>query len=96
MATPGWLGLPLVVWGLICLAAAVAWSFFWPADRAIGAAGLRFFLIRWGHALVWALLAAMCFIKASGPPASSGTGNLVGLAALAVYLAFLVATFVLR
>jgi len=90
------LGLPLVAWGVICLAVAAVWAVVWPADRAAGAVGLRFFIARWGHAIVWALLAAMCFMKASGNRALEAWSNPVGLAALLVYLSFLAAAFVLR
>jgi hypothetical protein len=92
----GWLNLPYLAWAAICLAVALAWVFVWPAERATSADGLRFFFIRWGHALVWALLGAMCLMKASGVPALVSWSNPVGLAAVPVYLAFLVATFVLR
>jgi len=68
----------------------------WPAERAVGAGPVRFFLVRWGHALVWALLGAMCLLKASAQPNLASLGNMVGLAALLAYLAFLVATFVVR
>lgn len=95
MEARGWLGLPYIAWGAVCLAVALLWAFVWPAAEAAGAAGLRYFLIRWGHSLVWALLAAMCFMKASGAPAVAGWGNLAGMAALLVYVSFLAATYVL-
>ncbi|GAB4440930.1 MAG: hypothetical protein OHK0015_37550 [Chloroflexi bacterium OHK40] len=91
-----WLGVPLVVWGAICLAIAVVWVVVWPEERAAGAGPLRFFLMRWGHMLTWALLAAMCFLRASGRPELDVWGSRLGLGALVVYLAFLAASFVLR
>jgi hypothetical protein len=89
------LGLPLFVWGLICLALAALWGFVWPSQRAAGADGPRLLLVRWGHCLVWLLLALMCFLRGSGGPAAAAWGSVAGLMALAVYLAFLAATFVL-
>ncbi len=92
----GWLNLPYVVWAAICRALALVWVFVWPHDRVAGAAPVRLFLVRWGHALTWALLAAMCLLRAPGQPAAVGAANLSGLLSLLVYLAFLAATFVWR
>ncbi|HMQ35611.1 MAG TPA: hypothetical protein PKD53_33190 [Chloroflexaceae bacterium] len=92
----GWLNLPYLAWAVICLALALLWAFVWPHERAAGAAPLRLFLVRWGHTITWGLLAAMCLLRATGQPAVAGLGNLVGMLALPVYLAFLAATFVLR
>jgi hypothetical protein len=90
------LGLPLFVWGLISLALAAVWAYVWPAERALGAVGLRLLLVRWGHSLVWLLLALMCFLRGSRVAAIAGWGNAAGLASLVAYLAFLAATFVLK
>lgn len=90
------LGVPLLFWGLACLVVAAIWVMVWPAEQAAGAAGLRFFLIRWGHAITWVLLALMCFLRAAGSPAALAWAQPVGPAALFVYLAFLASTFVLR
>lgn len=90
------LGIPLLVWGAICLVVAVVWAVFWPAERAVGATGLRLLLIRWGHSATWALLAAMCFMRVSGSKPLLAWSQPVGLAALFIYLAFLAASFVLR
>ncbi len=83
---PGFLGLPWVVWGVAALALAVVWVVVWPADRAVGATGLRFLLLRWGHAAVWLLLAVSFFVRGVG---AEGPANVIALAALGVYLAFL-------
>lgn len=90
---PGWLGLPLVAWGALCLAVSVVWIFLWPAERAVGADGVRFFLIRWGHSAVWLLLAAMCFMRGSGNTTLATWAGPLGLGSLVVYLAFLAAMF---
>ncbi|MBP1467128.1 hypothetical protein EYB53_015550 [Candidatus Chloroploca sp. M-50] len=92
----GWFNLPFVVWAMMCLAVALLYVFIWPRDRVADAAPLRFFLVRWSHSLAWVLLSAMCLMKATGNATLAGWGNVVGLLALPVYLAFLMASFVLR
>lgn len=86
----GFLGLPWAVWGVAALALALVWVVVWPTDRAAGASGLRLWLLRWGHALVWVLLGISFFVRGVG---QEGAANVIALAALAVYLAFLGAIF---
>jgi Ca2+/Na+ antiporter len=83
----------MTIWGVVCLAVAVVWIYVWPEEQAARATGLRLWLIQWGHALVWLLLAIICFMQAGSRQLSRWSG-LVGLFALAVYIAFLFATFV--
>ncbi|MCC7358498.1 MAG: hypothetical protein IT317_03425 [Anaerolineales bacterium] len=78
------LGVPLWAIGAACWALAVVWALVWP--RRAGARGGRLAILRWAHALVWALLGAAAFVGAAGGPA-----QLVALAALAVYLVFVAA-----
>lgn len=85
-----WLGLPVWAWGLGCLAVAGVFARLAPRTEA---AGWRGWLARWGHALVWVLLAGMCLLWALGLGA---LGNLLGLAAGLTYLAFLSALLSLR
>jgi hypothetical protein len=87
------LGLPMTIWGVVCLAVAVVWIYVWPEEQAVGASGLQLWLIQWGHALVWFLLAVVCFMQAGSSRLARWSG-LVGLGALAIYIAFLFATFV--
>lgn len=86
------LGLPLFVWGGLCLVVALVFTLFWPSGK-VGAdtTALRYFVLRWFHALVWLLLALSCFIRGAEILGGAGTANLVALAALPVYLAFLAA-----
>jgi hypothetical protein len=93
MNRPRFLGLSMTIWGVVCLAVAVVWIYVWPEEQAVGASGIRLWLIQWGHALVWGLLALVCFMQARSAQLARWSG-LVGLVALAVYLAFLFATFV--
>jgi hypothetical protein len=90
----GFFGIPLVFWGGACLLLAVVWVFVWPADRAAGAGGIRLWLMRWGHTVTWLLLAAMCFLKAFGNKRVAGWADPVGMAALAVYLGFMAASYI--
>jgi hypothetical protein len=92
MLSNRFLGVPLVVWGGVCLAVALVWAVFWPSDRVAVCSGLRFVILRWFHALTWVLLALAAFIGAfSG--SRPGTARPIALLALAVYLAFM-ATFI--
>jgi len=89
------LGIPYSIWGVVCLAFSALWAVFWPADRAASTSGLRRLVLRWGHALCWLLLAAAAFALATGPGGLSAAGVL-GLAALASYLAFVYALVTTR
>lgn len=83
------LGLPLFVWGGLCLVVALAFTVFWPSSK-VGAdtSALRYLVLRWFHALVWLLLALSCFIRGAGVSGGAGAANLVALVALPVYLVF--------
>ena len=91
--SPGFFGIPWWVYGLISLVLAAVWVVFWPADRLPPDAGaLRTFLLRWGHALTWLLLAVQFFLRAGwGGAALVPLANVTALAALAVYIGFLTA-----
>ncbi len=80
------LGVPLVVWGGICLGVALLWTLVWPSDRIAVASGLRFMILRWFHALTWLLLAGAAFLAAFSGPAKAKP---IALLALAVYLVFM-------
>ncbi len=82
------LGVPLVVWGGVCLAVALLWVLVWPSDRIAVASGLRFVILRWFHALTWLLLAGAAFLAASRD-SGAGKAKSVALLALAVYLVFM-------
>ncbi len=88
------LGVPLVVWGVVCLVIAAVFVFVWPHDRVADTSGLRYMLVRWGHALVWLLLASSCFVRVVLGRSGAGLANNVAFAALIVYVSFLAAMFV--
>jgi hypothetical protein len=81
------LGLPLFLWGFLCLVVAAIFTIVWPGQGS-GATGARLVLLRWGHAGVWLLLALFCFARGAG---LRGPVGLLGLAAGLLYLAFLAA-----
>jgi hypothetical protein len=88
-------GIPLVLLGFICIGIAVTYNFIWPRPnpgdppRPPG----RHFVLRWGHSLVWVLLALACFI--AGPETALVAGAL-GIAALILYVVFIVTIFLDR
>ncbi|MCB0046448.1 MAG: hypothetical protein KDD92_13555 [Caldilineaceae bacterium] len=85
-------GVPLAVLGFICLGIALTYYFIWPQPnpqdppRPAG----RGFVLRWGHMLVWLLLAGACFAAGRGIGAFAA---LLGVAGLLLYIAFLAAIF---
>ena len=84
------LGFSLQSWGFVCLAAAIAYLFKWPRPKADSGGPPRsrstHIVLRWCHSVVWALLAASCFLWAGGP---SLLANALALLALILYLIFL-------
>ncbi|MBA3468441.1 MAG: hypothetical protein H0T53_02240 [Herpetosiphonaceae bacterium] len=86
------LGIPLVVWGIVCLALTIVWVLVWPSERVAVASGLRFVILRWFHALTWLLLAVAAFLAALSS-GGAGRARPVAQLALVVYLVFM-ATFI--
>lgn len=87
------LGIPLVIWGGICILLTIVWVFVWPSDKAAAVDDLQFFILRWFHALTWLFLAAAAFIAAFDILRGAATAKTVAFLALITYLIF-VATFV--
>ena len=84
------LGVPVFIWGGVCLVVALAFTAVWPSNKITNdTATLRFFILRWFHAIVWLLLAAACFVRGAGILGGAGTANMIALAALLVYLVFM-------
>jgi hypothetical protein len=80
------LGLSLFLWGALCLFLAVIFTLVVP-QQASASFGVRFLVLRWGHALVWLLLGLVCFARGAN---LGGPVNLLGVAAGLVYGAFIV------
>jgi hypothetical protein len=87
------LAVPVAVWGSVCLVLAVVDTVLWPRPgrRSPPRSPWRGGVLRWGHALVWALLAGACFVWAAGLPGSRGVAKMVAGLALLVYLLFVTA-----
>lgn len=83
------LGVPLVVWGVICCVLTVVWIIFWPSDKASATEGLRFVILRWFHALVWLLLTIAAFLTAYNVLGGLSTARVVAILSLITYLVFI-------
>ncbi len=92
------LGVPYFTLGLVCLGLALLWYTVWPKDRTPEPfkqlpdyqprpAWIQA-VLRWFHALVWVLLAAMFWFWDAGQPTLASAS---GLAAGIMYLTFGVA-----
>ncbi len=84
------LGVSLPVWGFGCLAIATAYYSFWPQPnpgRLTPRTPFVHFILRYGHALVWLLLAAGCFLAGFG---LTTVGIILAAAAVPLYILFIV------
>jgi hypothetical protein len=91
----GFLDIPWSVWAAVALAVAVIYTFVWPRKAASASAGLRFFILRWGHALTWILL-AVNFLLRGVSPSLNGVATLFALAGGALYLLFIAMAYVVK
>ncbi|MBL8051668.1 MAG: hypothetical protein JNM46_10645, partial [Anaerolineales bacterium] len=89
------LNLPWFAWAGLALAIAIAYSFFGIPKEAETATGFRFFILRWGHALVWVLLTTN-FVLRGISPNLNGIANLIAGAGGMMYLLFMVMAFVIK
>jgi hypothetical protein len=83
------LGIPLVFWGIGCLAVAVAYYRIWPQPspkRSQPRTQWQHVVLRYFHSFVWVLLAAGCFLAGAG----YNIGLWVAALALPIYILFLV------
>jgi hypothetical protein len=93
--TKGFLNLAWFLWAALALVVAVIYSFVWPHKAVTVMTGFRFLVVRWGHALVWILL-AINFLLRGLSPSLNGVANLVALAGGLMYASFMVMTFVVK
>jgi hypothetical protein len=91
----GFLNLPWFVWAGIALVVAVIYCFVWPHKAVTELIGFRFFVLRWGHALVWILL-TVNFVLRGLFPSLNGPANLVAAAGGLIYLLFMAMIFVVK
>ena len=91
----GFLNLPWFAWAAGALIIAVIYSVVWPRQAATAGTGVRFFIIRWGHALAWLLL-AINFVLRGVSPSLNAAANLAALAGGVSYFLFMVMSFVMK
>lgn len=91
----GFLNLPWFAWAAIALIIAVVYSFVWPHKAAAVATGWHLLIVRWGHALVWLLL-AINFLLRGISPSMNGIANLIALAGGVIYFVFMLMSFVVK
>ena len=91
----GFLNLPWFLWAALALIVAVIYSFVWPNRNVTLTSGFRFFILRWGHALTW-LLIAINFLLRGISPSLNGAANLIALAGGLIYILFLAIVFVVK
>jgi hypothetical protein len=91
----GFLNLPWFLWAALALVVAVVYSFVWPNKNVTLTSGFTFFVLRWGHALVWLLLATNFFLRGLSPSLNS-LANVIALIGGLLYVLFLVMTFVVK
>ena len=75
------LAVPVAVWGSVCLVLAVVDTVLWPRPgrHSPPRPSWRSVVLRWGHALVWALLAGAGFLWAAGLPGSPGVAKVLAV-----------------
>jgi hypothetical protein len=93
----GFLNVPYFAWTALALMLAVVWIYVGPHTRMTVTPGFRYFIIRWGHALTWFLLAVSFSRSVRGlSPSFNGIANIIALVGGWVYLRFMEMTFVLK
>lgn len=91
----GFLNLPWFLWAALAFILAVIYSMVWPHKNVTLTSGFRFFILRWGHALAWFLI-AINFLLRGISPSLEGAANLIALAGGLIYILFLVIVFFLK
>lgn len=91
----GFLDLPWFLWAALALILAIIWVYVEPHTKMTPTPGFRYFIIRWGHALTWLFLAVNFFLRGIGPDLNGGA-SFFALAGGAMYLLFMLMTFVVK
>ena len=91
----GFLNVPYFAWTLIALVIAGVFVYVWPHKAVTVTTGFRYFVVRWGHALTWGLLAISFFLRGFGPELNGGS-SFFALAGGSMYLLFMLMTFVVK
>jgi hypothetical protein len=91
----GFLNIPWFGWAALALLVAVLFTFVWPHKAVTEISGLRYFAVRWAHALTWYLL-ALSFTLRGFFPALNGAANLIAMSGGLIYLLFITMTFLAK
>jgi len=91
----GFLNIPYFAWTALALVIAGIFAYIWPHKAVTVTTGFRYFIIRWGHALTWLLLAISFFLRGLGPELNGGS-SFFALAGGVMYLLFMLMTFVVK
>ena len=93
----GFLNVPYFAWTVLALFLAGIFVYVWPHKAATVTTGFRYFVIRWGHALTWVLLALNFSQSVRGiGPELNGGASFLALAGGLIYLLFIVTVFVIK
>lgn len=93
----GFLKIPYFAWTVLALIIAGIFVCIWPYKAVIATTGFRYLIIRWGHALTWLLLAVSFSRSVRGiGPNLNGGASFFAMAGGAIYLLFLVMTYVVK
>lgn len=91
----GFLDLPWFVWAGLALIIAAVYSFIWLQKTGITVNGFRFFILRWGHAITWMLL-AINFLLRGVSSSLNGAADIIALAGGLAYFLFMIMAFVVK
>jgi len=91
----GFLGLQWFLWAGVALLIAIIYSFVWPKKVTVESTGFRWFVIRWGHAVTWILLAINFVMRGIGPDLNGGA-SFFALAGAVMYVLFIAMSFVIK
>ena len=91
----GLFNIPWLGWAAIALLVAIIFTFVWPHKAMPEAGSIRYFAVRWAHALTWYLL-AISFLLRGLSPDWNGAANIIAIAGGLTYLFFLLMTFAVK
>ena len=91
------LGVPLLVWGCLCLLVAGIYLVYSPGlgdtGRLNSNPAWRYLVLRWFHSIVWLLLALSCFIWGEYIAGGAALANVLAIVSLVIYVIFIL-TFI--
>jgi hypothetical protein len=79
---------------VFCLFLAAIYLRVWPRARATGVRGLRYWVLRWFHSLVWVLLGAAVWVRAQSGQQAYVAAGVLAVLGLVTYVVFLIAVYV--